>query len=611
MMSSCFEPGCEMLSDQTTFRRDLFEIENARNLTRDELVGTFVATKSFWRLLSAKNQIVLGARGSGKTALAKMLAHDHLSRFGSDRARAAIASKSFIGIYLPTSVEWVGSLKNKPWQNETEAEHFFQWRLNISTCLAFLMTVRSCLECYCDDAGARAKTESAISRALTTAWVSDHEPCDTIRQLQHVVEDIEHKKQQQLARLRAVGALAGGEEPAGLGFDTTLFAPLRRGMRLVERELHFPEDCTWILCLDEAEFLEPAHHRILNTYLRSDSGRLTFKLTTMPYKHYTRATNTGVPLNVGHDFEYVYIDQDPVLPSGRRETAFPVKLFRKRAELSGPQYQNVTLRMLLGESELLTRKPSDWGPGSKHLELLHRYATDDTVERAARLRSDPQAFQDQLARKLHGALLLRQALDAQKGRADLEIYSGDAMLIRCSDANPRRLIRLFNSVLLEAQGEGVLRQLSKKTQNRVLTAFSASTLLRVQSEPECGRDLYRFLKTVGEYMHTALVDLKISTDQISSIVIDESVTDYEWTLVQQAVGLGLLFPNVGLNNLDEMPEREGIFHLAYVLAPFFQIIPRRGMARRLRTIIDVAASRSAVQDQLSLFEAAEERRGER
>ena len=35
----------------------------------------------------------------------------------------------------------------------------------------------------------------------------------------------------------------------------------------------------------------------------------------MPYFHRTLDTNTGVPLNVGHDFEYVYIDQDPVLTS--------------------------------------------------------------------------------------------------------------------------------------------------------------------------------------------------------------------------------------------------------------------------------------------------------
>lgn len=585
------------------FRRDLFEIENARNLTRDELVGTFVPTKSFWRLLSAKNQIILGARGSGKTALAKMLSHDHLSRLQHDRAAGAISAKSFIGIYLPTSVEWVGSLKNKPWQSEIEAEQFFQWRLNISTTLAFLITVRSCLECYCDDRGDRARAEAQISKLLAEAWIPDYGACDTIRELQHAVEDVEHRKQQQLARFRALGHLEVGEEPAGLGFATDLFAPLRRGIQLVSRVLDFPEDCSWLLCLDEAEFLEPSHHRILNTYLRSDSGNLTFKLTTMPYKHYTRATNTAVPLNVGHDFEYVYIDQDPVLPSGRSTSQFATKLFRKRAELSGAQYQNVTLLKLLGESTLLDRKSSDWAPDSLCSQLLRQYGSEETIERAERLRPVPQAFQDQLARKLHGALLLRHALDTQKGRADLDVFSGAQMLVRCSDANPRRLIRLFNIVLLEAQGEGTLRALSKKAQNRILTTFSASTLLRVQSEPECGQELFRFLVLVGTYMHNDLVGHKLSTDQVSSINVDETVSPEEWSLVQQAVGLGLLFPNLSLNSADELPERSGVFHLAYVLAPYFRILPRRGMARSLRTIVDVSARDGVLDGQLSLFDS--------
>src|SRR4051812_12557286 len=118
----------------TTVSRDLFEIENARNLSRDELVATFIPQQVFWRLLSAKNHVILGSRGSGKTALAKMLSHDHLSRFPHERARALVASRAFIGVYFPTSVEWVGSLKNKPWQTEVEAERFFQWRLNLATC---------------------------------------------------------------------------------------------------------------------------------------------------------------------------------------------------------------------------------------------------------------------------------------------------------------------------------------------------------------------------------------------------------------------------------------------------------------------------------------------
>lgn len=86
-------------------RRYLFEVDNARNLSKDELVDTFIPTQSFWRLLSAKHTVLLGARGQGKTAIAKMLSHDHLAALArtkqEPRAESAILNQEFIGTYLP------------------------------------------------------------------------------------------------------------------------------------------------------------------------------------------------------------------------------------------------------------------------------------------------------------------------------------------------------------------------------------------------------------------------------------------------------------------------------------------------------------------------------
>lgn len=581
-----------MHNENITFKRDLFEIENARNLTRDELVRTFVPTRKFWKLLSAKNHIVLGSRGSGKTALAKMLAHDHLSCLNEERAQQAIKTKSFIGIYVPTKVEWVGGLKNKTWQSEKEKEEFFQWLLNISTCLSFLVTVKSCLTTYVTDKMQQALAEEQLTMDLSNAWSNNSFKCKTIRALQRYLEDILHSKQQQLARIRVCGQLKDGEEPVGLSFETELFTPLRRGITLVSRALEFPETCRWILCLDEAEFLEQLHHRILNTHMRASSGNLVYKITTMPYFHHTLDTNTGVPLNEGHDFEYVYIDQDPILSNMEREgsgTAFALEIFAKRAEASQTKYREITLKRLLGSSILLDCKDNVWESNSRQMELLKKYANEDTYSRAERLLSDKKKFSDEISRKLHGALLLREAVNMQKGRAEIDVYSGDLMAIRCGDANPRRLIRIFNSFLQRiVWPKHKPPKLSKKEQTRILTTFSASTLSRVQSEADCGPQLYEFLGSIGNYMHKQLHETPLKTDQISSIKIDKSISDKQWQLVKTAVGLGLLYPNVNANNPDQMPHRNGIFHLAYVLAPYFRILPRRGKPVLLSSVLNKA-----------------------
>jgi hypothetical protein len=580
-----------MSDHQPKYRRDLFEIDNARNLTRDELVATFVPTQNFFRLLSAKNHIVLGARGSGKTALAKMLSHDHLAKLtGDERVERAIASKSFVGIYVPMRLEWVSALKNKPWQSEQDAEQFFQWKLNLSACLSFLLTLESCLQQYVKEPGARARAERELATKLGHAWDKPGTELRSLKQLREYLEDAEFEYQ----RLRLINHVGARErlQPEGSSvFGADAFGPLIRGITLAARVLDFPTECSWLLCLDEAEFLTVAHHRILNSYLRSYSGKLSFKITTMPYAHYTLSTNTEVPLDVGHDFEYVYIDQDPVLQASLNDEdneGFANRIFNKRAKASGSKYHRLNLVELLGRSVLLD--DVDPNPNQHTLSLVRKYGNPQTIARAERLIERPADFKDQISRKLRGALFLRDVLEKQRGREELDVYSGATMAIRCGDGNPRRLIRIFNSLLLKvnwAERAGRRRPLllTAKEQTRILTAVSQSVLTRTQSEPELGPRLFKLLTAIGDFMAFQLSERLLGSDQISSIEIDSNVSDEEWAVVKRAVGLGLLYPNINANNSDEMPERQGKFRLGYVLAPFFRILPRRGKSRPLSSVI--------------------------
>jgi len=85
-------------------------------------------------------------------------------------------------------------------------------------------------------------------------------------------------------------------------------------------------------------------------------------------------------------------------------------------------------------------------------------------------------------------------------------------------------------------------------------------------------------------MHANLHKKPLTTDQVSSILIDDNISEPEWKLIRVAVGHGLLHPNVGSTNTDDMPWKEGTFHLAYALAPHFLLLPRRGKAVKLTAI---------------------------
>ena len=119
---------------------------------------------------------------------------------------------------------------------------------------------------------------------------------------------------------------------------------------------------------------------------------------------------------------------------------------------------------------------------------------------------------------------------------------------------------------------------------------------------------------VGEYMKADLFDKPLITDQISSVTVDDTISEKDWRLIQVAVGQGLLYPNISSGNPDEIPWREGTFHLAYILAPHFFLLPRHGKAKPLQIIQRYSCMKSdektkfiqTGEEQLSLFGEGDE-----
>jgi len=218
-------------------------------------------------------------------------------------------------------------------------------------------------------------------------------------------------------------------------------------------------------------------------------------------------------------------------------------------------------------------------------------------------------------------LLLRKQVDELKGNKALTAYSGARMAIRCADDNPRHMIRIFNALrMLQSSEQRRLMRvrqhswISAEDQTRAMRILSTNTLNQYRSFPEVGPDLHRFLLMLGAYMHADLHKRPLATDQITSVVIDHTISEKDWNLVRVAVGHGLLHPNVNSGNPDEMPWREGTFHLAYSLAPHFLLLPRRGKAARLSAIQAFFEMNSRQQEdlwapglgQLSLFPEGDE-----
>ncbi|MCO2049080.1 hypothetical protein FA412_29955, partial [Pseudomonas aeruginosa] len=486
-----------------------FENDNARNSTPEDLPYQFVWTEDFARLISPKNHILIGARGSGKTAIVKMLSHEYLSKLSHESAQELISNKGFIGTYVPMRLSWVGGLKSKPWLSEEGREKHFQWRLNVACCSAFLSTVESCLNTYFEEEFERIIGERDISLEISQAWFSNAES-NSIRRIRDSLADVEYRKLLDEEKLRVNEGKEGSN--IGVEFDVGLFQPLMRSIAILKRFIEFPRSAIWALCLDEAEYLSMEYQRILNSHMRTYADGLVFKITTMPYKHYTLDTNTAVPLVRGDDFKYIYLDNVQLPKKGEAEyealKKFCTDLFERRLKGSRWDQEGVSLEELLGNSYVLSDKSID---RSEIVELIEKYGNESTVERARSLSSSSK-FDDEIGRKLKGALLLREAVSKLKGNASSQIYAGVEMVIRCSDGNPRRFISILNSLYLASSDSEGVKQVPYSIQDRLLRHFSNSEYRRIISEPGQGDGIHKTLSIIGKYFKDCLHHRPLSTD---------------------------------------------------------------------------------------------------
>ncbi len=598
--------------------RNLFDLDNARYLNKKELIGTFIPTDAFSRILSPKNQIIIGSRGSGKTALLKMISHDHLSHFENKIAQDAINSKLYVGVHISTKTKFIGGLKNKDWQDDGQKEYHFRWMLNIASCMALLDTIKSCLDVYYLDKQERIAKEIDVISTINQMWFPNEEQFYTIHDFGQKLEDTLFLKSRQLLEDKIYGSLSK-TIPVGITFDMELFDPIIQAINIVGRKLDFNEKTSWFICIDEIEILEEFHHRILNSYMRANSGNIFFKFTTLPYCHYTLDTNTNVPLELRHDVQYVYIDQDASFKYKATEGEYnALKLFRARAKISKPEFATFNFQTLFGESQLLDRFSFEF---EKHvnlgnfqevinsnwmLTLFDRYAGEPTRTRGLSYlkNNDLTKFGNEIGRKMKGLLILKDAYAKTKhGNHGETIYSGAKIVINVGDANPRKLLGIFNEMIKtfdrlpkHLREKGLKRYDLRKNrekppvipytyQNQVLVSLADRELNKSRIEKNLGDSLFEFMNTVGEYMKSYIHDKELTTEQISSIEVKQTIDPVTWEVIKRAVQKGLLYPNVNANNPDDMPLMDGTFHLSFMLSPKFKILPRRGDSRNLGSIL--------------------------
>ena len=563
---------------------DIFESSNARTIGAKQLSYEFIWTDSFSEILTESNQVILGSRGSGKTALIKMLSHSNLKEIDNKRAKEIIRNKSLIATYVPLKVDWVNSINNFG----EHTDEYFKWSLNLSTCSRLIETIKSCIEEYIEDDIEQLKIESKLSKKISELWLGKDKIVNNLSSIQYELEKVEYMKSLFFNKLSMGLNTTDEENKSGESFHNNLFSPFSIITKLVNRELGFdPEVTKWVLCIDEAEFLTEDHLMIINTHMRSSSD-LYFKITTMPYRHSTLGTFVEANVNIHHDLDYVYIDRLGTHNKSQDIADatiydFAIQLFENRLKRYDA-LSEINLNDLVGESQL-TSLDSSVDDEKYILSLIEKHCSDDLILRANTLYLDNiDLYRSSIYRKLKGLLLIREKIQNRKGNSSTSIFSGVSLIARCSDGNPRRLFRLFKH-LLEDQD---IEEISPEIQTKRLKAFSFSELEVIKFE-RGGRDAHELMQKLGNFFRNKTHVDKLGSNTPQGIKIDPNLDDAIWSHIKTAVDLGLLYPSLKRNSNVKyyFPEKEGEFFLAYCLAPYFDLFPRKDRSLKIYNILNI------------------------
>lgn len=594
---------------------DPFGNDNAKYLNPADVARTFVPIDAFWKLFADGHHVVLGTRGSGKTAIAKMISHNHLKLLDHPLAQQFIKEKRFIGVYAPARLNWVSGVKSQLLGADGPEREYFILRINFVLAQALLATLTSCVDSYISEDD-RARAEYNLVCEILDIWapgVQSDQPIYTLKDLAKIISRTDFRLQRITTRNRyseSIAELNAFDASLTMSFGTELAQPVTALWPAIQSTFSFSESTRIVVAIDEMEFLTEDHHRILNGLLRAYEGAFLFKFITAPYCHYTLATETNAPLIEDHDFSYIHMDNDrqvdldalpfKIDPADLR-FAFHISLFLRRAEAAGISADPKLLHRLLGPSEVLDPAAVTNSNVGDLIRRMARHTNDKTQDRFSRylgeLNRAPegparaairQRVSNELIRKLKPIVrireLIRERVGARKGTA----YSGMSMVLICTDGNPRILIRTFKGLFPDlrqlATSSASAKMIPVERQNEVLDTISERFLGSIWAVPKVGPDLSRLITLLGEEFHRRLHVDSIGTDVFGSIEVSERDHDI-LPLIKQAVAWGFMYPHFKDERRPALPVSKGEFRLAYTLAPKFSILPRRGRSVQSKSIL--------------------------
>ena len=501
-----------------------FSDSQARNFSDTKIIGEFCPVSNYWSLFNDQHEILLGTRGSGKTFLLKMMRYSMLKRIDNDQAREIAQKKEFIALYVPMYLEFVTHITNSKAAEDKQIQ-LFQFAFNCLLAQSLLLEVKEILSEE-EDKLLWAKKSRALASALNEIWFNEApNGISDLFSLTIKIEKLFYNFDLQTGDLNAIPPV----------FKRPIGASLLAAKDLIVYHLGLKEEPTWIICIDEAEFLSETLQRCINNVFRSDSKRIALKVATLPFYHCTLKTlDPNISVSAENDFHYrvvdmKYDDQDfceltDSLVAHRLKTRFnsnvevqrledflgtvgsdaQIDYYREEVGLENATYEVITEEILKSFSEERRKTASDYE--NKRKPVYDKFAPIFYVRKMFSL--------------------------SKKGNTKPGWYAGSQMVRKIAQGNPRAFIQIMNNLFEKARNF----ELTPKAQHGVIMEYVHSFCESTQALESNGPTMYRDLSGIATILQNNVHGeaLKVAGSNFVLKFADENVYESTKKWLQQA-----------------------------------------------------------------------------
>lgn len=467
-----------------------FSDSQPRNFSDTKVSNEFCPTSCFWSLFNDQHEVLIGTRGSGKTFLLKMMRRSMLKSIDDPNARKLIEDKAFFALYVPMQLEVLSEFK----RIETDSYRqitLFQFFFNSVLAESLLAEIENLLN-EDPDILTRTVKKSELAQRLHQCWfgLDVDQEVSSLNELSYKITRMYY----------SFDLVQGNLDDLPPLFTRQICSTLISVKAIIADTLELSEEPTWLVCVDEAEFLNETLQKCINNTFRANSNRIALKVATLPFYYTTLKTLVlDTEVSPGNDFNYRIVDMTYDNTDFRILTN-KLCAHRLSTRMAPKEICVETLEDFLGmvgNDDLIDYYRAEVRPEDATREAIEAKIVASFSEKrrigSSRYHNTRKTIYDKFA----PIFFVREMYTRSgKGNSKPGWYAGAATVRKVSQGNPRMFIQIMNALFEKARKT----KLTPKAQHEVILKFANDFCESTRALETYGVAAYNGLNQIGNVL---------------------------------------------------------------------------------------------------------------